>query len=221
MSAENLESEEIATDSADSAQLETQPQQSAAAPTGCGRSALLVFLGAFGLGIALVAGFFVISSYTVDKVVNEPIQALVKSIGLRATPEIRPDPVTIVREINKLAQLQTASVQMEKIITADAGGDDFLGLFEDTMIFVAVGEVTAGVDLAKMTPSDIQAVTFQTVTLRLPPAEVFISTLDNELSYVADRDVGIGVAPARDGQRFGDTGTAGWRRGNLRSGTGA
>ena len=169
---------------------ETPPTTS---QTGCGRTALLVFLGAFGLGIALIVGFFVASAYTIDKVAVKPITQLVKSIGIRATPEILPDPVTIVREINNLAQLQTASIQMEKIVTAQTASDSFLGLFEDSMIFVAVGEVTAGIDLAKMTPQDIQATSFQTVTLRLPPTEIFIATLDNELSYVADRDVGIGT----------------------------
>lgn len=160
---------------------------------GCGRTALLVFLGAFGMGLAVAVGFFVVSLYAVDRTIAQPVERLVKSIGISATPEIRPDPVTIVREINNLAQLQTASVQMEKIVTAETSGNDLLGLFEDSMIFVAVGEVTAGIDLAKMTPDDIQAATFDTVTLRLPPAEILTASLDNELSYVADRDVGLGA----------------------------
>lgn len=160
---------------------------------GCGKTALFVLLGAFGLGLALVVGIVVAGQLAVDNVVMQPMQRLVKGIGIMATPEIRPNSVTIVREINNLAQLQTASFQMEKIVTASTGEDDLFGLFEDSMIFVAVGEVTAGIDLAKLTPNDIQAATYQTVTLRLPSAEIFISTLDNDLSYVADRDVGIGT----------------------------
>ncbi len=180
-------------DSFDDGMNSAETRTSAPANSGCGRTALLVFLGAFGMGLALAVGFVVAGMYAVDNAVVQPMERLVKSIGIRATPEIRPDPVTIVREINNLAQLQTASIQMEKIVTAEIGGNDLLGIFEDSMIFVAVGEVTAGIDLAKMTPADIQAVTFQTVTLRLPPSEIFFSALDNELSYVADRDVGVGA----------------------------
>lgn len=132
-----------------------------------------------------------LSSFLVEKSVNEPIQSLKKSIGIGVTPEIRPDSITIVRSINDLAQLQTASYSMEKIITAKRGEESLFGLFEDSLIFVAVGEVTAGIDLGKLTEADIQVTTFQTATIRMPDPEIFIATLDNENSYVADRDTGL------------------------------
>lgn len=145
------------------------------------------------VALAFFGGFLAVSYVTVDRAVVQPVQRLVRNMGINATPVVRPDPVTIVREINDLAQLQTASYQMEKIITAEGGNDALFGLFEDSLIFVAYGEVTAGIDLAKLTDNDIRASTFQTVTLRLPPAEVFVVRVDSERSYVADRDVGLGA----------------------------
>lgn len=158
---------------------------------GCGKLAMYGVLAAIALVVALGAGALMSTYFLADQAIAKPVQSLVKGIGIGATPEIRPDPVTIVRSINDLAQLQTASFQMEKIVTAKRGEDSILGLFEDSLIFVAVGEVTAGIDLAKLTPNDIQAADFETVTIRLPEAEVFIATLDNGKSYVADRDTGL------------------------------
>lgn len=161
---------------------------------GCLRMTLIGLLVVFGLGMALVVGLLVAGFFTAQRVVTQPIQQVgefVRQLGQPVTPEIRPNTITIVREINNLAQLQTASYQLEKIVTARQGRDFPFGLLEESLIFVAVGEVTAGVDLAKLTQADIRATTFQTVTVRLPEAEVFVATLNNQESYIADRDTGL------------------------------
>lgn len=158
---------------------------------GCLRAAILGFLGIFLFTLLAGLTFYFVSTYAVNRAVVAPAQALVKRIGINATPVIRPDPVTIIREINNLARLETAEYVSDKIISAETGGSLF-GLFDDNMLFVARGQVIAGVDLAQMIQADIQAATYQTVTVRLPAAEVFVATLDNENSYVADRDIGIG-----------------------------
>lgn len=158
---------------------------------GCLRTALIGFLSVFALVIIGTAAFIAASGYFINQTVSAPVKALAKTIGINATPVIRPDPVTIVREINNLARLETAEYLPEKIVSADTG-PSFLGLFDDNLLFVARGQVIAGVDLAKLTQADIQAVSYDTVTIRLPDAEIFVATLDNENSYVADRDIGIG-----------------------------
>jgi hypothetical protein len=63
-------------------------------------------------------------------------------------------------------------------------------LFGDQLIFVGHGLVIAGVDLAKMGGDDMwleEGVLY----VRLPEPEVFVATLDNDKSYVYDRDTGI------------------------------
>ena len=121
----------------------------------------------------------------------DPITDRVRQLFVPATPVILPDPATIVRQINDLARLETASYEMEKIVTAESEQDGLLGLLlGESMIFVAYGKVYAGVDFSRMTPADMVVVDPQTVRVHLPEAEIFtdIPVLDNERSYVADRD---------------------------------
>ena len=145
--------------------------------------------------------FFLVASVAVYTVVSglnratdaiaDPIGGLMAQLSLEATPEILPNPVTIVLEINTLARLETASMSMEKIVTIERNQDQLFGVFGESILFVAYGDVYAGVDLAKMQPSDMQVVDPTTVMVHLPEAEIFIATLDNERSYVHDRDRGL------------------------------
>mgnify|MGYP001131689860 CR=1 FL=1 len=122
---------------------------------------------------------------------SAPLISLVRDMTIQATPEIVPDPVTIIREVNTLARLETASFEGEKVITSERGSDGLFGLFEESIVFVAYGQVIAGIDLQQIEEGDIQVVDPTTVMVHLPEAEVFVATLDNDNSYVVDRDVGF------------------------------
>jgi hypothetical protein len=110
---------------------------------------------------------------------------------LRPTPTIIPDPVTIVREVRSLARLETIQYTVEKVITAETGQGALGFLFGDKLLFIAHGVVIAGIDLDKLTPDDIRIDSDGRVYLRLPDPEIFVATLDNEQSYVYDRDTGL------------------------------
>lgn len=121
-----------------------------------------------------------------------PIGDLVRDLVIPATPVVLPDRVVIVTEIQDLARLETASYSFEKIIRAERGRQDLLwGALGETLIFVAHGEVVAGVDLSKMQMQDLQVVDPETVMVHLPEAEIFHVIPDEERSYVADRDTGL------------------------------
>jgi len=107
------------------------------------------------------------------------------------TPTIYPDSVTIVRAVRPLARLETISYTVEKVITAEIGQGRFGALFGDKLILVAHGEVIAGVDLSRMADADVQVAPDGTAIVTLPATEVFVATLDNEKSYVYDRDTGL------------------------------
>ena len=107
------------------------------------------------------------------------------------TPTIIPDPVTIIHEVVRLARLETSAYSVEKIITAESRQGPFAFLFGDKLLLVSHGQVIAGVDLSKMGDDDIVVAQDGTVTVVLPPAEVFIATLDNQKSYIYDREVGV------------------------------
>ena len=109
---------------------------------------------------------------------------------LHPTPTVIPDPVTILREVRSLARLETVQYSMEKVITTEVGQGALGFLFGDRLLFVAHGEVIAGIDLEKL-GADQMWVENGVLMVRLPEAEIFVATLDNQLSYVYDRETGI------------------------------
>ena len=134
---------------------------------------------------------------------TQPLEAAEQALQERfegivnPTPTIIPDPVTIILQVRNLSRLETASYTIEKVITAETGQGPFSFLFGDRLILVARGQVIAGVDLGKMEEGDILITEDGTVVVTLPPAEILVATLDNQKSYVVDRDTGlVGTNPA-------------------------
>jgi len=124
---------------------------------------------------------------------NQALQTQVSNL-LNPTPTIIPDPVTYINEVRALARLETIQYSVEKVITGETGGGTFQSLFGDKILFVGHGTVIAGIDMSKLQPEDMR---FENgvLTVKLPPAEIFIAALDNEKSYVYNRDTGILTKP--------------------------
>lgn len=112
------------------------------------------------------------------------------AVVLHPTPTILPDPVTIVHEVRSLARLETIKFSLEKIITAETRQGVFEWLVGDRLLFVAHGEVIAGVDLGKLAPEHLRVVN-DVLYVTLPEPEIFVVAIDNQQSYVYDRDTGI------------------------------
>ena len=132
---------------------------------------------------------------TIQRTVS-PVQAATGNIGTRVaqvlnpSPTVVPDPVTIIHGVRGLSRLETIQYTVEKVITAETGQGPFGFLFGDRLIFVAHGIVLAGVDMEKIQPEDLY-VKDQVLYVRLPAPEVFLTTLDNDKSYVYHRDTGV------------------------------
>ncbi|MEW6402804.1 MAG: DUF4230 domain-containing protein [Chloroflexota bacterium] len=124
---------------------------------------------------------------------NQALQTQVSQL-MNPTPTIIPDPVTYINEVRALARLETIQYSVEKVLTGSLRSDVLLGTMEDKILFVAHGTVIAGIDMEKIQPTDMR---FENGVLyvRLPPAEIFIATLDNEKSYVYNRETGIFADP--------------------------
>ncbi len=120
---------------------------------------------------------------------NQKVQTQVAQI-LHPTATILPDPISIVHQINTLARLETIQYSVEKIITAEVAQEPLGELFGDRLLFVAHGEVIAGVDLADLKTENLR-IEKGLVTLKMPPAQVFTVRLDNDKSYVYDRETGL------------------------------
>lgn len=123
--------------------------------------------------------------------VNNLSQNLATQVAgvLNPTPTVIPDPITIIHGVRSLSRLETIQYSVEKVITAETGQGTFGFLFGDRLIFVAHGVVVAGIDLGKLGPDDLW-VENNVLYVRLPDAEIFIATLDNDKSYVYNRDTG-------------------------------
>jgi len=124
---------------------------------------------------------------------NHAMQTQVANL-LHPTPTIIPDPVTYITEIRALARLETIQYSIEKVITGEMGGGTFGSLFGDKILFVGHGTVIAGIDMEKMQPENMRYEN-GVLTVRLPPAEVFIASLNNDKSYVYDRQTGLLTKP--------------------------
>jgi hypothetical protein len=109
---------------------------------------------------------------------------------LQPSPTILPNPVSIVRSVRSLARLETIEYAIEKVITAETGQGPFGFLIGDRLILVAHGQVLAGVDLAKLGPDDLWLEN-GVLYVDLPEAEIFIASLDNEKTYVYNRERGL------------------------------
>ena len=146
--------------------------------------------------------FFILGSFLVYTVIVglntaeeaiAPVGDLVRQLVVPVTPVILPNPTTIVHQVNDLARLETASLELEKIVTAETNQDLLWGAFGESIIFVGYGKVVAGVDFDEMTASDLHVVDPNTIQVVLPPAQIFddLPALDNERSAVLDRDTGL------------------------------
>jgi hypothetical protein len=133
----------------------------------------------------------VLAAAKVAKSVTEPVGDFVRQLVAEATPVIIPNPVVIVREIRSLARLETTSYAFQDVIQIERNNDLLWGAFGESLLFVAFGDVIAGVDLAKLGPDDLQVTGPDSVIVHLPQAEIFVTDLDNQSSYVADRDIGL------------------------------
>lgn len=143
------------------------------------------------LVVATAAVFMLVVTLRGVQSVTAPVGDLFRDLAVEATPVILPNPVVVVQEINSLARLETTSYAFQDVLQIERNQDLLFGAFGETLLFVAYGEVIAGVDLSQMQPTDLQVVSPTTVMVHLPDAEIFVTDLDNERSYVANRDIGI------------------------------
>lgn len=155
------------------------------------------------IGILIILGYAAFSIVSILKQSTQQAQQALQPVSdltnhlatqvaqvLEPTPTVIVDPVTIIHQVRSLARLETIQYSIEKVITAESGQGSLALLLGDRLLFVAHGIVIAGIDLEKLGPGDL-IVEENILYVQLPEAEIFIATLDNENSYVYDRDKGL------------------------------
>lgn len=96
----------------------------------------------------------------------------------------------VISEVRELSRLEGITYHVERVVDLKDEQRHLFGLVaaDDAILLVASGDVIAGVDLGRLQPSDVvPAEDGRSVTLRLPPAEVFSARLDNARTYVHSR----------------------------------
>lgn len=112
--------------------------------------------------------------------------------GSRADgPHIDTSRLTVVRQVQQLARLESVVFGMDKIV---AGGEEnkYLPQFlvGDRLLLMAYGEAIAGVDLGKLEESAVE-LDGETLRLTLPEPELFVVRVDNERTRVYSRQTGL------------------------------
>lgn len=155
------------------------------------------------LNVLLVIGLLIIAAFTgyalVATVQNatRPMADSGSTVAtqianlLPPTPTPLPNGQAVVLAVRSLNRLESAEFVIEKVIIKEAGQGALGVLFGDRLIFVAHGNVIAGVDLSKMQVSDIQVLPSGKAYVVLPAAEILVVNIDNGKSYVVDRETGL------------------------------
>ncbi|NJP04489.1 MAG: DUF4230 domain-containing protein [Chloroflexaceae bacterium] len=106
--------------------------------------------------------------------------------------DIRATGPAILSQIQQLNRLETTSYTMEQVFEASVDSKFFPNpLTSDRILLVASADTVAGIDLSKLTQSDvIIAPDGSTVTIYLPPVEILSTYLNNDRTRVFDRDQG-------------------------------
>jgi hypothetical protein len=165
-------------------------------PKKSSRSLAIVLIA---LLLVVMGGIVWLVAATINKSINNtlnPLQQANKNLNtqvadlLHPTPTIIPDPVTIITQVQALNRLETIQYSVEKVIKAEENQGALRLLIGDRLLFVAHGYVIAGIDMSKIKPEDMWLEN-GILNVRLPAAEILVSTLDNTKSYVYDRQTGI------------------------------
>jgi hypothetical protein len=102
------------------------------------------------------------------------------------------DVAALVTQVRELNRLETASMrvmhvgritQSYQLVPNAIAGDE--------ITFLATGDVIAGIDLSQLKQQDVWRSPDGTINLRLPPAQVLVTRVDNKESRVLTRKTGV------------------------------
>jgi hypothetical protein len=126
-------------------------------------------------------------------------------------PTIDMQPV-LVQQLRSASELTTAVFAMQTVVPASR--DRTIGGYtigRTTLLYIAYGEVRAGVDLSALKPEDVQLMG-NSISIRLPPPQILDSKIDVTRSKIYDYDrgfLGLGPDAAPQLQEFAEQETLG------------
>lgn len=144
------------------------------------------FLSQTTLSLLLLVGLF-----TITKNANLLFDNLKNTFSYQVTqPQIN-DPHLIIQQMNAVSELTTSEFVIDTIVpTSSTRQLGNLVLGETKLLYVARGEVKAGLDLSKMTSDDIN-IDGEMIMIKLPSPEILDSKIDLNHSQVYDYNRGF------------------------------
>lgn len=163
---------------------------------GCARATLYVVLGALA---ALLIGIFALNQFLggIGRIFQPPD---LRPIIATPTPVVLSS-AAVVQRIQAISRLETASYTVQTVIeVSQSQGNPIFDFFAgDALLLIARGTVVAGVDLSTVGVDDVSlSPDGRTVTVRLPPAEIFSTNLDSRGTRVYSRNRGWFAPENRD-----------------------
>jgi hypothetical protein len=105
---------------------------------------------------------------------------------------------SVVQQIQQLQRLETVVYSMEKIVSGSQDSKYLPRMLAgDRLLLIVYGEVTAGVDLSALDPSQLN-IDGKGVAIKLPEASVFSTRLDNARTRVYVRETRLFTSPNPD-----------------------
>jgi hypothetical protein len=155
---------------------------------------LLKSMGLMLMGGLIAAG--VLASFGIWRTGDRFLNALNNVFNAPPpTPKVDVQSI-VIQQMRNASELTTAAFTMQAVVPTSQ--DNSIGGFvigTTKLLYIAYGEVKAGVDLSQLTNENVQ-VSGETVQLQLPPAQILDSKIDVNRSKVYDYNRGLlGLGP--------------------------
>jgi hypothetical protein len=144
------------------------------------------FISRTTLSLLLVVGLL-----TVVKNTSQFVENITNLFDYQVTKPQIDDPHIIIKQMSSVSELTTSVFVMDTIVPASSRrrlGNIILG--KTKLLYVARGEVKAGLDLSKIQPQHIN-IDGDSIVIKLPAPEILDSKVDVSKSQVYDYDRGF------------------------------
>ncbi len=104
----------------------------------------------------------------------------------------------VVAHIQRLNRLETVVYSLDTVVEGKDSSPVLPdALAGDRLLMIVHGQTVAGIDFSQLKPSDVQISEndgTRSIRLKLPPSQVFLTTIDNAKTRVYTRSTGLFVA---------------------------
>jgi Protein of unknown function (DUF4230) len=160
---------------------------------GCAQALLYITLGVITVAVvSMLLGRQIFDDFTKNLTQSVPDQ--VRQVVATPTPTVRDRGGTIL-QIQALNRIETLRFSVERVVEAGTETGDWRDmLLGEKLLLIASGDVVAGVDLSRLRATDVNISPDGTsITIKLPPSEIFSAALNNQRTRVYDRDTRLGT----------------------------